>query len=175
MNQHIYTDQEGRQTVYCDWHPDVETGLSCGKCGKGTCTRCLVHASVGIRCPECGKASKIPTFEVRPIAYARAALVGAIVAIGGRALWGLVNLILINLGLVIFASSALPGLVVGYAAGELVNAAVNAKRSKGLAYITGGSVVGAFVLAQILYSGHVGFFGLIVLAVALYVAVQRVK
>ena len=116
-----------------------------------------------------------PTFEVRPIAYARAALVGAVVAIGGGALWGLVNLILINLGLVIFASSALPGLVVGYAAGELVNAAVNAKRSKGLAYITGGSVVGAFVLAQILYSGHVGFFGLIVLAVALYVAVQRVK
>ena len=175
MNQHIYTDQEGRQTVYCDWHPDVETGLSCGKCGKGTCTRCLVHASVGIRCPECGKASKIPTFEVRPIAYARATLVGAVVAIGGGALWGLVNLILINLGLVIFAASALPGLVVGYAAGELVNAAVNAKRSKGLAYITGGSVVGAFVLAQILCSGHVGFFGLIVLAVALYVAVQRVK
>ncbi|MED5208559.1 MAG: hypothetical protein VX895_05465, partial [Chloroflexota bacterium] len=100
MNQHIYTDQEGRQTVYCDWHPDVETGLSCGKRGKGTCTRCLVHASVGIRCPECGKASKNPTFEVRPIAYAKAALVGAIVAIGGGALWGLVNLILINLGLV---------------------------------------------------------------------------
>ena len=175
MNQHIDTGLESGQTVYCNWHPDVETGLSCGKCGKGTCTRCLVHASVGIRCPECGKASKIPTFEVRPIAYARAALVGAIVAIGGGALWGLVNLILINLGLVIFASAALPGLVVGYAAGELVNAAVNAKRSKGLAYITGGSVVGAFVFAQILYSGHVGFFGLIVLAVALFIAVQRVK
>ena len=175
MNQDIDTGQEGREIVYCNWHPGVETGLSCGKCCKGVCTRCLVHASVGIRCPECGKASKIPTFEVRPIAYARAALVGAVVAIGGGALWGLVNLILINLGLVIFASSALPGLVVGYAAGELVNAAVNAKRSKGLAYITGGSVVGAFVLAQILCSGHVGFFGLIVLAVAQYVAVQRVK
>ena len=116
-----------------------------------------------------------PTFEARPIAYAKAALVGVVVAIGGGALWSVINLILINLGLVIFASAALPGLLVGYVAGDLVNAAVNAKRSKGLAYITGGSVVGAFVFAQILYSGHVGFFGLIVLAVALYIAVQRVK
>ena len=110
----------------------------------------MVHASVGIRCPECGKATKIPTFEVRPIAYAKAAFVGVVVALVGGALWGVINLILINLGLVVFASVAVPGLVVGYVAGELVNVAVNAKRSKGLAYITAGSVVGAFVLAQIL-------------------------
>ena len=134
-----------------------------------------MHYSVGIRCRDCGKATKIPTLEVRPIAYAKAALVGVVVAIGGCALWGVVNLILVNLGFLIFASAALPGLFVGYVAGELVNAAVNAKRSKGLAYITAGSVVGAFVFAQILYSGQVGFFGLIVLAVAIYIAVQRVK
>ena len=175
MSQQLETGQNGQQVVNCNWHPGVETGLSCGKCGKATCTRCLVHASVGIRCPDCGKATKIPTFEVRPVAYAKAALVGVVVAIGGGALWGVVNLILMNFGLVIFASAAFPGLIVGYAAGELVNAAVNAKRSNGLAYITGGSVVGAFIFAQILYSGHVGFFGLIVLAVALYIAVQRVK
>ena len=175
MNQDIDTGQEGREIVYCNWHPGVETGLSCGKCGKGTCTQCLVHVSVGIRCHECGKATKIPTFEVRPIDYAKATLVGATVAIGGGALWGLVNLILVNLGLVIFASAALPGLVVGYVVGELINSALNAKRGNGLAYITGGSVVGAFIFAQILYSGRVGFFGLIVLAFALYVAVQRVK
>ena len=175
MDEHIEAGREGWRAVYCNWHPSVETGLSCGKCGKGTCTRCIIYAPVGIRCPECGKAIKLPTFEVRPIAYAKAALVGVVVAIGGGALWSVINLILINLGLVIFASAALPGLFVGYVAGDLVNAAVNAKRSKGLAYITGGSVVGAFVFAQILYSGHVGFFGLIVLAVALYIAVQRVK
>ena len=96
-------------------------------------------------------------------------------AIGGGALWAVVNLIFISLGLVVFASVALPGLVVGYAAGELINGAVNAKRSKGLAYIAAGSVVAAFIFGQILYSGRVGFVGLAVLAVSIYMAVQRVK
>ena len=57
-NQQLDMGQEGQQIVYCNWHPDVATGLSCGKCSKSTCTRCLVHASVGIRCPDCGKATK---------------------------------------------------------------------------------------------------------------------
>lgn len=167
--------QEDQLTGYCNWHPGVKTGLFCGKCARGTCTRCLVQSSVGIRCPACARTTKIHTFDVDLTAYAKAALVGAIVAIVGGALWGVVNLILINLGLVIFASAALPGLVIGYTAGELVNRAVNAKRSKSFAYISGGSVVGSFIFAQMLYSGRVGFFGLIVLAVAIYMAVQRVK
>ena len=175
MNQQIDKGHEDWPTDYCNWHPSVETRLSCGRCGKATCTQCLVQAPVGIRCAECAKATKIPTFDVPPTAYAKAAAIGALLAIGGGALWAVVNLIFISLGLVVFASVALPGLVVGYAAGELINGAVNAKRSKGLAYIAAGSVVAAFIFGQILYSGRVGFVGLAVLAVSIYMAVQRVK
>jgi hypothetical protein len=39
--------------MYCANHPNVETELSCGRCGKPICTRCLVHMEVGIRCREC--------------------------------------------------------------------------------------------------------------------------
>ena len=117
----------------------------------------------------------MPTFDVQPALYAKATALGGAMVIGGGIIWALFNFIFINLGLSILTASALPALLVGYGIGELINAAVNAKRSKGLAYISAGSVLGAFILAQIIYSGRIEFFGLIVLAVAVYIAAQRVK
>jgi len=37
----------------CARHRLTETNLSCGRCGRGICPRCLVHADVGIRCQSC--------------------------------------------------------------------------------------------------------------------------
>ncbi|HEX2914551.1 MAG TPA: B-box zinc finger protein [Chloroflexia bacterium] len=41
------------KVVYCARHPEVETGLRCGRCDTPICPRCMVHADVGIRCPDC--------------------------------------------------------------------------------------------------------------------------
>ncbi len=170
MEQQTGTGQEPAQTYYCNWHPNVETGLSCSNCGKSICTQCVVQASVGIRCPECGKVAKMPTFDVQPTYYARAAGTGVAIAIGGGVLWIIFNLIFGGFGLL----SSVPALAIGYAAGELISKSVNAKRSKGLAYIAAGSVIGAYVIS--LPSAPVaGFIGLIVLAIGIYTAVQRVK
>ena len=171
MEQQTGTGQESQAVAYCHWHPNVETGLSCSQCGRSICTQCLVQASVGIRCPECGKATKMPTFDVPSSHYARAAGVGIAVAIGGGVLWVIFNLIFGGFGIL----SSLPALAVGYGAGELISRSVNAKRSKGLAYIAAGSVVGAYIISLPSSSASAGFFGLIVLAIAIYTAVQRVK
>ena len=40
-------------TMYCARHPKVETLLRCGRCDTPICPKCMVHAGVGIRCPEC--------------------------------------------------------------------------------------------------------------------------
>ena len=117
----------------------------------------------------------MPIFDVQPTFYVKAVAVGFTMVIGGGILWALFNFIFINLGLSILTSAAIPALAIGYGAGELISASVNAKRSKGLAYITAGSVIGAFLFAQIIYSGRIEFFGLIVLAFAIYTAVKRVK
>ena len=170
MKQQTGSSQEEYQTAYCDWHPSVETGLSCSQCGRNFCTQCLIQASVGIRCPECGKATKMPTLDVQPIYYAKAVGVGVGVAIGGGILWIMFNAIFGSFGIL----SSIPVLAVGYAAGELISRSVNAKRSKGLAYIAAGAVVGAFIIA-LPSAPQVGFFGLIVLAISIYTAVQRVK
>ena len=39
--------------MYCYKHPKTETPLSCGRCEKPICTKCSVHADVGIRCRQC--------------------------------------------------------------------------------------------------------------------------
>jgi len=113
----------------------------------------------------------MPTFDVSSSYYARAGGVGIAVAIGGGVLWVIFNLIFGGFGIL----SSLPALAVGYGAGELISRSVNAKRSKGLAYIAAGSVVGAYIISLPSSSASAGFFGLIVLAIAIYTAVQRVK
>ena len=170
MEQHTGTGQEEpQQAAYCNWHPDVETGLSCSQCGRNICTRCLVQASVGIRCPECGKAAKMPTFDVQPSYYAKAAGVGVAVAIGGGVLWIIFNAIFGGI------LSTIPALGIGYAAGELISKSVNAKRSKGLAWIAAGSVIGAYIISVASSPVSAGFIGLITLGIGVYIAVMRVR
>ncbi len=48
----------------CARHPDVETGLACGRCGTPICPRCLVYTPAGTRCPDCGRAPTLPIHQV---------------------------------------------------------------------------------------------------------------
>ncbi len=41
------------KVVYCARHPQIETGLRCGRCDTPICPRCMIHGAVGIRCPDC--------------------------------------------------------------------------------------------------------------------------
>lgn len=54
----------------CAWHPETETGLSCQRCERPICAKCLVDAAVGFQCPECAKdkqiVRKLNTFS-RPV------------------------------------------------------------------------------------------------------------
>jgi len=37
----------------CYRHPDRETWVTCGRCGKPLCPDCMMHGPVGVRCREC--------------------------------------------------------------------------------------------------------------------------
>ena len=37
----------------CYYHPNVETLVSCGRCGKPLCPDCVGHGATGVRCKEC--------------------------------------------------------------------------------------------------------------------------
>ncbi len=48
----LYYD-DGVPVYACAYHPDRETTLRCGRCGKPICTQCAILTDVGYRCPDC--------------------------------------------------------------------------------------------------------------------------
>ena len=174
MNQSQQDELSLGSVNYCYRHPDVETGLSCSQCAKSVCIDCMVQAPVGIRCRDCGKEVKMPTYDISRGYYARAAGVGAGVAIGGGLMWALVNFVNFNFfGLPYLAS--LIGLGIGYGAGELISRSVNGKRGSGLAWISACSVIGAFLVSWQTVPFSLGMFGLLLVGFGVYTAVQRVR
>ena len=165
----------------CHWHPDVETGLSCGRCGKYICARCMVRAPVGTRCQECGKPSRMPTFDVTPAFFARAIGVALLVSIGGGFAWAVFNQIFYRITYL----PSLAAIGIGYAAAELISVVVNRKRGTGLAWVAGASVVGAFLVAWVVCDLRIaplsrdlqidGIFSLLFIFLGVLIAVQRVR
>ena len=171
MDQSEQAEREPEEVHYCHWHQTEEARLYCGRCGKFVCLKCTVPAQVGIRCRECGKPTRIPTYDVRPTYYARAVGVALAVAICGGLLLALFPYIF---GTIPFFPS-LAAIGIGYGAGELISGAVNGKRGAGLAWITGCSVVGAFLIGSLFDSFTFGILGLLFLGFGVYAAVQRVR
>ena len=163
----------------CATHPDVETALRCGKCGKPICPKCMVETPVGARCQECAKLYRLPTYRMSSAFYIRAigAALGMAIVIG--VVWGIIE-------------SYLPfrfftliiGAGVGWAIGEAVSRAVNRKRGVWLAVIGGAAVVISYGLTIVVdmfrfdyvsFSGLRIFFLLAAIAIGIYMAVIRLR
>ncbi len=69
-----------RGQVPCTYHPDVQTGLRCSRCGKPICPKCAVRTPVGLRCPECAGVRGLPTIRTAPSVLLRAGALGLAVA-----------------------------------------------------------------------------------------------
>ena len=155
----------------CATHPDVETNLRCGKCGKPICLKCQVQTPVGARCPDCAELRRLPTFRVSIKHYLRAVGTGLGMAIVCGIVWGalmgLVPFFYLNLLLA-------PG--AGYAIGEVISLSVNRKRGTGLAIVAGITMVISY-LVSILYPWGFPFspFDLLALALGIFVAITRLR
>ena len=156
--------------MQCYNHPKVETGLTCGNCVRPICAKCLVHHPVGIRCHECARSRRLPTFDVTPIYYTRAILTGLLIGgVGGLALGFLLFILPLGILLFYFRLAAMAGM--GYVIGEGISLSVNRKRGMGLQVIAGVSVFIAFVLS----GTHISLFTLIALMVAVYLAIKPLR
>ena len=125
----------------CANHPDVETNLKCGKCGKPICPRCLVQTPVGARCAECSRLQKLPTFNVTRDYYLRAAAVAVGMAFACGAAWWALRVV----GVPYFNFLLSAGF--GYAISEVLSRVVNRKRGRWLAVIAGVGVALSFVIS----------------------------
>ncbi len=126
--------------MQCATHPNVETLLSCGKCDKPICPKCLVHTPVGARCKECANVRRSPIYEVSTVYYLKAAGAGLGLALAGGVVWALLR------G-VPFAS-IITSIIVGLAIGEGISRVANRKRGVGLQVIAAVSVIASSVVGK---------------------------
>jgi hypothetical protein len=161
--------------IYCARHPQVETVITCGRCGTPICPRCLVQTPVGARCPACANVRKLPTVDVKPIFIVRGLAAAVVTGVLVGLAWGfLLGPIRLGLLFVLFI-----GLGLGYAVGEAVAVSTNRKRSP---VLEGCAVIGVVIayLVQNVVSG-VGvlpqgdIYGYITTGLAAIFAIHRVR
>jgi hypothetical protein len=129
--------------MQCATHPNVETELACGKCGKPICPRCLVYTPVGTRCRECANLRKLPQYNISAAHFVRAVVASAVVSAALGVVWGLIA----PIGLI----GLIAGLGVGYGVGESVSLATNRKVGVPLQIIAVAGVVLAFVIRDAVF------------------------
>jgi hypothetical protein len=169
---------EAEGATYCARHPNVETYLRCGRCGTPICPRCLVQTPVGARCRECANITRLPTFDITPVFFARgfAAAMAAGAVVGG--IWtGLKGPF--GFG---FLFALLLGFAAGWAISEAVSLATNRKRGLGLQVCAVAGVGLAFLIQELLSDDMFAFArniaregDLILLVVAAVYAAIRLK
>ena len=157
----------------CSLHPDVETRLACSRCGTYICPRCMIQTPVGARCGECAMVRKLPTFDVKPAYYFRAAVAGGVVAVVAGIVWALIRLYIPIIGPILSWPLAIG---VGYLVGEAISLAANRKRGGGLPVIAGVGMVIAIAASGFWPPLSVHFiFWLLIVGGAFYTAISRVR
>jgi len=157
----------------CARHPNVETGLACGRCETPICPKCAVMTDVGARCPDCAPRRRLPQFEVGPLYLLRGA--GAAVAAGGSLglAWGLI--LPGQYGLL----GILIGAGLGYGIGESVSLATNRKLAPALQVLAICGVVLAYFIRNLIWANALivtdDLYGFIVVATAMFVAAGRLR
>lgn len=164
----------------CARHPDVETGLSCGRCGTPICPRCLVYTPAGTRCPTCAAIGRPKMYTLGPLDYARAVVTAVVVgvAVGFAAALLFAPSPRIGLFSIIFAAAG--GYGAGIAMAEALNLTTSRKRGREMQIIAGGGVMLA-ALTRLVVSGVPlefvvrDFGGLMLVAIAVSVASSRLR
>ena len=132
------------------------------------CPQCMVHAHVGIRCPDCARVRPVPTYDVSGAMMARAIGAGAALAVVGGA--G-VSAFIIFVPIPILWWALIGGL--GYVVGEGISVAANRKRGQRLRFVAAGVTFVAVTAITIATGVTLGLFGLLASGVAIYIAVNR--
>jgi hypothetical protein len=162
--------------MQCATHPNVETELACGRCGKPICPRCLVYTPVGVRCCDCAQVRRIPTYNVS-LAY----LLRGIGAAGamGAAIGGLWALLLPQATRAYGFYVLFLALGIGYAIGESVSWATNRKRGPTLQGIAAAGVILAYLVHNLVAGLDIiprdDIYGYVLTGIAIVIAIGRLR
>ena len=124
------------EEMRCARHPNETTNLTCSRCDRPVCVRCMVYTPVGIRCSECARErrSGLNAPTATNVIRALGAALG-IAALAGLT-WGVFS-----------AYGFWLALLLGFGGGEILSLAANRRRGPELQAVAAVMVVGAFLVA----------------------------
>ena len=164
----------------CARHPDVETGLSCGRCGTPICPKCLVYTPAGTRCPDCAAIGRPKMYVLGPLDYARAIATVVVLGLAIGVLYGMVLSPSPRIGLFSLLLGGAAGYGVGYVMAALLDVTTSRKRGREMQIVAAGGVVLVW-LTRLIVSGVPlewavrDFTGFALVAIAISVASQRLR
>jgi hypothetical protein len=127
----------------------------------------MVHASVGIRCPDCGKAVTLPTYQVTGQYLARAILAAGVVG----AVTGIIYALLL-VWVPLISTLALIG--IGYAVAESATVAAGRRRGRTMQYVVVGGILIALVVILLL-SPVLSIWTFVGAVAAIFIGTGRVR
>jgi hypothetical protein len=131
---------EAEEVMYCTWHPNVETGLRCNRCGRPMCPKCAVQHPVGLRCKECIRETRSPIYSPATRDYLIAGSVGLVLST-------IAGLIMNAIGGIWFLALFI-GPAIGAGIADLMFRTVR-KRGKGMAILAGVCMVLGVMLGSV--------------------------
>ncbi|MCY4654057.1 MAG: B-box zinc finger protein [Dehalococcoidia bacterium] len=162
------------QVTYCQRHKDVETSVSCTRCGDPICPSCMVHAPVGVRCLDCARSRPIPTFDVSTPFLLRAIGAGVAVAVlGGAVISGIVWLFYEGYVPTIPYVTTILIAALGYVIGESISLATNRKRGTRLKLVSGVCMLLGFTIITWATGVTLAPINLIAGAIGFYLALMK--
>lgn len=160
--------------MQCATHPSVETELTCSRCGKPICPRCLVITPVGARCRECARLRRLPTYQLGTVFILRG--LGAALAAGAAAgaLWAFLFPYRVSAFIGLFL-----GLGLGYVVGESTSWAANRRRGPVLQGVAVVGVLLAYAVRNLVEGASLfpvdDVVGYVVVGVAAFTAIGRLR
>ena len=136
----------------CFWHPLEQTLLSCGRCGKSICLKCMRHHVVGIRCKDCEQFLVPPKYRLTLNLF----VLGLLASLGSAVMASVflfTSYVLFGMGLLTLALS----IALGYFSGRIISVAVRHHRGKAFQSLAVGSVILGFTAYLLLKFNFFGF------------------
>ncbi len=125
--------------MQCYRHPKVETGVSCGRCERPICIKCMVSGPAGMRCRDCASLRTTALYQIPPWRLALATAAGLVTGIVGAYLITMIGFF----GFFVFFVGPIYGGIVA----EAVLRSAGRKRGLALEIIAVGSIVIGAVLS----------------------------
>jgi hypothetical protein len=119
-------------TIFCYYHPTVETGLRCKRCEKPICSKCAISTPTGYICKQCEHSQQKIFDTAITTDYFVAFIISALIS-------GIGSLIVNKLGFFVILLAPIVGVIIA----EVVRAGVRKRRSNTLFKVALlGSIVG---------------------------------